>query len=145
MHTADKGGDHLIRHDLNFQKPKYEMIHTVVRQPFSSLFSKLINPLLQTFTNPRANLAKLLAQSGPVPGYDGTPADENGVGKRDKRKHDGDDRVKKKGKSEKQVWQFYALSLSITVYSNNGNSLIWRNWLKGCKSWMRIVYYWLCK
>jgi len=85
LHTADKGGDHLIRHDLNFQKPRYEMIHTV------------------TFTNPRANLAKLLAQSGPVPGYDGIPVEENGVGKRDKRKHDGDDRVKKKGKSEKQL------------------------------------------
>lgn len=29
--------------------------------------------------------------------------EENGVSKRDKRKHDGDERVKKKGKSEKQV------------------------------------------
>lgn len=103
LHTADKGGDHLIRHDLNFQKPRYEMTHTVVCQLFSTIFPKLTQLPLQAFTNPRANLAKLLAQSGPVPGYDGTPAEENGVGKRDKRKHDGDDRVKKKGKSEKQV------------------------------------------
>lgn len=55
--------------------------------------------------NPRANLQKLLAASGPVPGYNGAPADENGVSssKRDKRKHDGEERSKKKGKSEKQV------------------------------------------
>ncbi|KAF8465253.1 yeats family-domain-containing protein [Kalaharituber pfeilii] len=78
LHGTDKGGDHLIRHDLNFSKA-------------------------QTFTNPRPNLVKALAQSGTVPGYDGTPAEENGVSKRDKRKHDGEERVKKKGKSEKQL------------------------------------------
>ena len=30
LHGADKGGDHLIRHDLNFQKPKYEITHVIV-------------------------------------------------------------------------------------------------------------------
>ena len=31
FHGVDKGGDHHVRHDLNFQKPKYDAIHTVVR------------------------------------------------------------------------------------------------------------------
>ena len=30
LHAIDKGGDHTLRHDLNFQKPKYEAIHNVV-------------------------------------------------------------------------------------------------------------------
>jgi hypothetical protein len=58
----------------------------------------------QTFTNPRPNLLKLLAQCGPVPGNDVAAApEENGVGKRDKRKNDGEERAKKKSRSEKVV------------------------------------------
>jgi len=30
LHAVDKGGDHAIHHDLNFQKPQYEAVHTVV-------------------------------------------------------------------------------------------------------------------
>jgi len=84
LHGADKGGEHSIRHDLHFQKTKYENVHPV------------------TFTNPRPNLLKLLAQCGPVPGNDVAAApEENGVGKRDKRKNDGEERAKKKSRSEK--------------------------------------------
>jgi len=82
LHAIDKGGDHSIRHDLNFQKNKYESIHPV------------------TFHNPRPNLLKALAASGPIPGADGAP-EENGVSKRDKRKNDGEERTKKKSRSER--------------------------------------------
>lgn len=58
--------------------------------------------LNQTFKNPRPNLLKALAVSGPVPGGDAAP-EENGVGKRDKRKNEGEERVKKKSRSEKAV------------------------------------------
>lgn len=34
LHAIDKGGDHSIRHDLNFQKNKYESIHPVVSTAF---------------------------------------------------------------------------------------------------------------
>lgn len=57
----------------------------------------------QTFTNPRPNLLKQLALSGPVPGADSAPPEENGVTKRDKRKNDGEERVKKKSRSERAV------------------------------------------
>ncbi|KAF8534101.1 yeats family-domain-containing protein [Trichophaea hybrida] len=82
LHAIDKGGDHNLSHDLNFQKNKYESVHNV------------------TFVNPRPNLLKQLALSGPVPGGDAAP-EENGVGKRDKRKNDGEERSKKKSRSEK--------------------------------------------
>jgi hypothetical protein len=36
LHAIDKGGDHLIKHDLNFQKTKYESVHTVVGCPSSA-------------------------------------------------------------------------------------------------------------
>lgn len=39
LHGVDKGGDHVVRHDLNFQKNKYESIHTIVSRLFSSLAS----------------------------------------------------------------------------------------------------------
>ncbi|KAI5812611.1 yeats family-domain-containing protein [Pyronema omphalodes] len=82
LHAIDKGGDHNIQHDLNFQKNKYESIHTI------------------TFTNPRPNLLKQLALSGPIPGAEATP-EENGVARKDKRKNDGEERSKKKSRSEK--------------------------------------------
>lgn len=81
LHAVDKGGDHNLAHDLNFQKTRYESIHVV------------------TFTNPRPNLLKQLALSGSIPGE--LAPEENGVGKRDKRKNDGDDRSKKKSRGEK--------------------------------------------
>ena len=38
---TEKGGDHPISHDLNFQSPRYEAKHTVVSSPQgTSLFSK---------------------------------------------------------------------------------------------------------
>lgn len=46
---------------------------------------------------------KQLANSGPVPGADTAPPEENGVAKRDKRKNDGEERVKKKSRSERAV------------------------------------------
>lgn len=46
---------------------------------------------------------KQLANSGPVPGADTAPPEENGVTKRDKRKNDGEERVKKKSRSERAV------------------------------------------
>lgn len=30
LHGTDKGGDHTVRHDLNFQKNMYESVHTIV-------------------------------------------------------------------------------------------------------------------
>jgi len=30
FHAADKGGDTIVKHDLHFQQPKYEALHTVV-------------------------------------------------------------------------------------------------------------------
>ena len=33
LHAIDKGGEHVIRHDLNFHKPKYESIHDIVGCP----------------------------------------------------------------------------------------------------------------
>lgn len=86
LHAVDKGGDHTIRHDLNFQEAKYETLHVM------------------SFTNPKPNLARLLAKSGPVPGLENLP-EENGAPtpastKKDKRKgHDDDTRANKKGRS----------------------------------------------
>ncbi|KAF3224083.1 hypothetical protein TWF191_006198 [Orbilia oligospora] len=53
LHSADKGGDHTIKHDLHFQQPKYDITTTI------------------TFNNPKPGLLKLLQASGPVPGFDG--------------------------------------------------------------------------
>ena len=47
-------------------------------------------------------MLKQLALCGPVPGGDAAP-EENGVAKRDKRKGEGEDRVKKKSRGEKAV------------------------------------------
>jgi transcription initiation factor TFIID/TFIIF subunit len=61
-----------------------------------------VRVLLQTFSNPRPNLLKQLALSGPLPGTDSVP-EENGVGKRAGRKNDGEERAKKKSRNEKTV------------------------------------------
>jgi len=65
--TKEKGGEHHILHDLNFQKEIYDHKETI------------------TFKNPKPGLIELLRDSGPVPG------DENGRKKEDllKRKKGG--------------------------------------------------------
>ncbi|KAL8661187.1 MAG: hypothetical protein Q9202_005845 [Teloschistes flavicans] len=72
--AIDKGGDHELLHDLNFQKERYEAEHKI------------------TFKNPKANLLEKLKESGSVGG------EENGV--KSKR---GDESAKKKKRSEKGV------------------------------------------
>ncbi|KAK6533489.1 hypothetical protein TWF694_002428 [Orbilia ellipsospora] len=52
LHPMEKGAEISIKHDLNFQEAKYENVHTV------------------TFSNPKPNLMKVLAQTGPVPGLE---------------------------------------------------------------------------
>jgi len=54
LQVAEKGGEHNLEHDLNFQSEHYEADHTV------------------TFKNPKPALIEKLRASGPVPG------DENG-------------------------------------------------------------------
>ncbi|KAI9853564.1 MAG: hypothetical protein M1824_001089 [Vezdaea acicularis] len=75
LHAVDRGGDHTILHDLNFQSERYEADHVV------------------TFKNPRPALIEKLRESGPVPG------DENGT----KAKIAGME--KKKSSSSKQKGQ----------------------------------------
>ncbi|MCJ1230101.1 hypothetical protein MMC12_006772 [Toensbergia leucococca] len=71
LSTMDKGGDHALQHDLNFQNNRYEAKHTV------------------TFKNPKPGLLAALKETGPTYG------DENGV--KPKR---GDDGAKKKKKDK---------------------------------------------
>ncbi|KAL8760205.1 MAG: hypothetical protein Q9199_000228 [Rusavskia elegans] len=74
--AIDKGGDHELSHDLNFQQERYEAEHKI------------------TFKNPKPNLLEKLKESGPV----GAGGEENGV--KSKR---GDESAKKRKKSEKGV------------------------------------------
>ncbi|KAI9750659.1 MAG: Aminomethyltransferase, mitochondrial [Chaenotheca gracillima] len=67
--AAEKGGDHSIAHDLNFQKERYEAKHTL------------------TFKNPKPGLLAALKESGPVPG------EENGI---KKKKHEEESAKKRK-------------------------------------------------
>ncbi|KAA8912194.1 hypothetical protein FN846DRAFT_887316 [Sphaerosporella brunnea] len=53
-----------------------------------------------TFVNPRPKLLKQLALSGPVPGSNSV-SEENGTGKRAGRRHEGEERAKKKTRNEK--------------------------------------------
>jgi len=55
---AEKNGDYSVQHDLNFQKNKYDALHTL------------------TFKNVKPGVLRILRESGPVP-----EADENGVKK----------------------------------------------------------------
>ncbi|KAI4146268.1 MAG: hypothetical protein LQ340_005990 [Diploschistes diacapsis] len=57
--AKEKGGDHTVVHDLNFQSNQYEAKHVI------------------SFKNPKPNLLALLRETGPVPG------DENGRKKGD--------------------------------------------------------------
>ncbi|KAF3910787.1 hypothetical protein ABW20_dc0101941 [Dactylellina cionopaga] len=84
LHIADKGGDHTIKHDLHFQKPKYDLITTV------------------TFTNPKANLMKLLAQSGPVPGLEAF-TDMDGNARKPQKQAPEERSTKKSSRSMKNI------------------------------------------
>jgi hypothetical protein len=42
LHAVDKGGDHFIKHDLNFHKNKYETVHTVVSSLLHVFFFVLL-------------------------------------------------------------------------------------------------------
>ncbi|KAL8694478.1 MAG: hypothetical protein Q9218_000891 [Villophora microphyllina] len=94
--AIDKGGDHELLHDLNFQKERYEAEHKVVSITVrfaTSMTRKLICwSSSQTFKNPKPNLLEKLKESGSVGG------EENGV--KSKR---GDESAKKKKRSEKGV------------------------------------------
>ena len=90
--APDKGGEHTIAHDLNFQEQRYETKHTVVSEMacFKS-FGFLLNIcLFKTFKNPKPALLDKLRETGPVPG------DENG-------KKRGDESAKKKKRPDKGV------------------------------------------
>ncbi|KAI9795425.1 MAG: hypothetical protein M1825_001463 [Sarcosagium campestre] len=74
--AVERGGDHTIPHDLNFQDERYEAKHVVV------------------FKNPKPALLQVLRESGPVPG------DENGLKKRGKA---DDDALKKRKRGGQNV------------------------------------------
>lgn len=80
---ADKAGEHVVRHDLNFQTEKYETTHVL------------------SFPTSRPGLAQILADSGPVPGLQGSTGAASvaeSLPKRDKRKPDLDEKPKKKSR-----------------------------------------------
>lgn len=56
LHVAERGAEHKISHDLNFQKTKYEVLHTI------------------NFPTNKPGLLRLLAESGPVPEKKGSGA-----------------------------------------------------------------------
>lgn len=75
--AIDKGGDHSVQHDLNFQAERYEAKHVLVSLWHLKLRSIDTNNILrygnQTFKNPKPNLLAALKESGPTFG------EENGV------------------------------------------------------------------
>lgn len=94
--VIDKGGDHQVAHDLNFQAERYEAKHVLVSLRHFKLRSIDTNKILrygyQTFKNPKPNLLAALKESGPTLG------DENGV--KPKRESES---ARKKKKVEKGV------------------------------------------
>ncbi|KAI9678578.1 MAG: hypothetical protein M1817_005635 [Caeruleum heppii] len=70
---VDKGGDHTVKHDLNFQSERYEAKHVI------------------TFKNPKPALLAALRETGPVPG------DENGLKKKGGRGEDDSLKKRKRG------------------------------------------------
>jgi transcription initiation factor TFIID/TFIIF subunit len=74
--AVEKGGEHSLLHDLNFQKETYDAKHVIVSGSDGAQITKVISyfvifliPIFyQTFKNPRPGLLKILAESGPVPG-----------------------------------------------------------------------------
>lgn len=83
LHFADKGGEQTIGHDLNFAQNEYIVNHTI-----------------NVPTN-KPNLARLLTESGPVPGYNAPGASGVGVDNNKRKVEDGagDGKVKKKTKT----------------------------------------------
>ena len=89
--AVDKGGEHVIPHDLNFQSEHYETKHPVVGS--LSIFVGIESTYLmyhQTFKNPKPGLLEKLRASGPV------TAEANGVRARD-------ESAKKKKRPDKGV------------------------------------------
>jgi len=74
--SVEKGGEHSLLHDLNFQKETYDAKHVIVSGSYGAQITKvtsysvisLIPISHQTFKNPRPALLKILAESGSVPG-----------------------------------------------------------------------------
>ncbi|ODQ54389.1 SAS complex, SAS5 subunit/transcription initiation factor IID, subunit 14 [Saitoella complicata NRRL Y-17804] len=86
LHYAGGAGEKVIPHDLHFQAPKYEKKHVL------------------TFNNPRSSFARILAETGPVPGQaPGGRADDDYSLKKEKRKLEGHENAKKKSKSDRPV------------------------------------------
>ncbi|KAK9378068.1 yeats family-domain-containing protein [Kockiozyma suomiensis] len=82
LHIMDKGGEHTVVHDLNFLEETYDVLHKL------------------SFPTSRPALAKVLAESGPVPeslGAVSSPSFDDSK----KRKHESSDSSKKKSKHEK--------------------------------------------
>ncbi|CAN6674354.1 transcription initiation factor TFIID subunit 14 [Trichomonascus vanleenenianus] len=81
LHLADRGGDRTLSHDLNFSQNEYIVTHNI------------------SIPTNRPALARLLTESGPVPGYNAPGA--SGVQELgDKRKGDeGEGKLKKKPKT----------------------------------------------
>jgi transcription initiation factor TFIID/TFIIF subunit len=55
LHIAERGGEHTVAHDLNFAENEYVADHVL------------------SFPTNKPNLARLLLESGPVPGLGGAP------------------------------------------------------------------------
>lgn len=96
LSALDKGGDHSLPHDLNFQAERYEAKHVIVSlfpifTYHSTTLMRQITSDRQTFKNPKPNLLALLKESGPTFG------EENGV------KPKRGDESKKKKRSDKGV------------------------------------------
>ncbi len=103
LYFTDGGGSQTIAHDLNFAQERYENSHILVWN------TQILNVLiLQTFKNPKPNLLRALAQSGPAESLERaqTPASK------EKRKLDIDDKRGKKNKTEKRPVRISALTLS---------------------------------
>lgn len=72
MHYADNGGSVTVRHDLNFQSEDYTVDHVL------------------SISTARPGLARLLLETGPVPGLDTGSVDDGGAGRK-KRKSEAPD------------------------------------------------------
>lgn len=94
--AIDKGGDHSVAHDLNFQAERYEAKHVLVSlwhlKPRSVDADNILLYDYQTFKNPKPNLLAALKESGPTFG------EENGL--RPKRESES---AKKKKRPDKGV------------------------------------------
>jgi len=56
LHAIDKGGDHSIRHDLNFQKNKYESVHPIVSLSAFSSARRLLRLIAELTLDPLLDL-----------------------------------------------------------------------------------------